>query len=230
MSLDLDVLCAVLHHEDEEATLACLESLDGIPHLLVEELRIRRIPAEEITRGEQPLPQGLHPGIHFAGFQCCPRPNLRPAPGAPYGTVSLQGLLEAHVETDPRCQTFHRCHEILARDDACQGSRRIVRGETPGEIPRGIELRRVPVRDFDHDDLQRHLPECVRVLRELIDDGHTVYVHCTAGIGRSPSVVVAYLHWVEHQRLQEAFDHVNSCRPCSPDLQAIRLASRDFKD
>ncbi len=94
----------------------------------------------------------------------------------------------------------------------------------------GIELRRVPVRDFDHDDLQRHLPECVRVLRELIDDGHTVYVHCTAGIGRSPSVVVAYLHWVEHQRLQEAFDHVNSCRPCSPDLQAIRLASRDFKD
>jgi len=94
----------------------------------------------------------------------------------------------------------------------------------------GIELRRVRVRDFDRDDLQRHLPECVRVLRELIDGGHTVYVHCTAGIGRSPSVVVAYLHWVEHQDLGDAFDHVNSCRPCSPDVQAIRLASRDFEE
>jgi atypical dual specificity phosphatase len=94
----------------------------------------------------------------------------------------------------------------------------------------GIELRRVPVRDFDRDDLQRHLPECVGVLRELIDDGHQVYVHCTAGIGRSPSVVVAYLHWVEHQELQEARDHVSSCRGCSPDLQAIRLATRDFEE
>jgi protein-tyrosine phosphatase len=92
----------------------------------------------------------------------------------------------------------------------------------------GIELRRVPVRDFDRDDLRRNLPECVRVLRELIEAGHTVYVHCTAGMGRSPSVVVAYLHWVEMRDLGEAFDHVNSCRPCSPDVQAIRLATDDF--
>lgn len=93
----------------------------------------------------------------------------------------------------------------------------------------GIELRRVRVRDFDREDLQRHLPECVRVLRELIDDGHTVYVHCTAGIGRSPTVVIAYLHWVERQGLHEARDHVSSYRHCSPDLQAIRLATGDFK-
>ncbi|HUT95835.1 MAG TPA: dual specificity protein phosphatase family protein [Thermoguttaceae bacterium] len=94
----------------------------------------------------------------------------------------------------------------------------------------GIELRRVPVRDFDQDDLRRNLPECVRVLRELIEGGHTVYVHCTAGMGRSPSVVVAYLHWVERRDLGEAFDHMNSCRPCSPDVAAIRLAGDDFAD
>jgi len=94
----------------------------------------------------------------------------------------------------------------------------------------GIELRRMPVRDFDQDDLRRNLSECVRVLGELIEGGHTVYVHCTAGMGRSPSVVVAYLHWVEHRDLEEAFYHVNSCRPCSPDLRAIRLAGDDFAD
>jgi atypical dual specificity phosphatase len=92
----------------------------------------------------------------------------------------------------------------------------------------GIEVRRVPVRDFDPDDLQRKLPECVRVLRALIEDGHTVYAHCTAGMGRSPTVVVAYLHWVEQRDLDEAAGHVISCRPCSPDLHAIRAASDDF--
>jgi protein-tyrosine phosphatase len=92
----------------------------------------------------------------------------------------------------------------------------------------GIELRRVPVRDFDRDDLRRNLPECVRVLDQLIEEGHTVYVHCTAGMGRSPSVVVAYLHWVEGWDLDEALRHVDSCRPCSPDTQAIRLAGDDL--
>jgi len=92
----------------------------------------------------------------------------------------------------------------------------------------GVELRRVPVRDFDGEDLQAHLPECVRALGELIDDGQTVYCHCTAGMGRSPSVVVAYLHWVEQWDLDEAAGHVHQCSPCSPNIQAIRLARDDF--
>ncbi|OHB81218.1 MAG: hypothetical protein A2V98_00520 [Planctomycetes bacterium RBG_16_64_12] len=90
-----------------------------------------------------------------------------------------------------------------------------------------IELRRVPVRDFDRDDLRKNLPECIRSLGELIGEGHTVYVHCTAGMGRSPSVVVAYLHWVEQWDLDEAAAHMHRCRPCSPDIEAIRLAGDD---
>ncbi|MHC4399758.1 MAG: dual specificity protein phosphatase family protein [Planctomycetota bacterium] len=88
----------------------------------------------------------------------------------------------------------------------------------------GIEVSRLPVRDFDREDLQRRLPACVAALSRLLEDGHTVYVHCTAGIGRSPSVVVAYLHWDERWDLEEARDHVTGCRPCSPDLVAIRNA------
>lgn len=91
----------------------------------------------------------------------------------------------------------------------------------------GIEVRRVPVRDFDPESLRLGLPECVRVLDELLGDGHTVYVHCSAGINRSPSVVIAYLHWIEGRPLDEAAAHVMQRRACDPYVEAIRLASED---
>lgn len=91
-----------------------------------------------------------------------------------------------------------------------------------------IEFRRAPVRDFDPESLQTNLPACVRVLDGLLSDGHTVYVHCTVGAGRAPSVVIAYLHWAGQWDLDKAVDHVSRCRPCQPNLQAIRLAGEDW--
>jgi len=61
----------------------------------------------------------------------------------------------------------------------------------------GVEVRRGPVRDFDPEDLRRNLPKCVEVLDELLHQGHAVYVHCNMGINRSPTIVIAYLHWVQ---------------------------------
>lgn len=91
----------------------------------------------------------------------------------------------------------------------------------------GVEVRRVPVRDFDLADLQRNLRRCVAALEELLRAGHTVYVHCNAGINRSPSTVIAYLHWAEDWALDEALIHVHACRDCDPYLEAILLAGED---
>ena len=71
----------------------------------------------------------------------------------------------------------------------------------------GVEVRRVPVWDFDKDDLRRQLPECVNVLDELLRKGRTVYVHCNMGVNRSPSIVIAYLHWIQGWSLEKATDH-----------------------
>jgi len=90
-----------------------------------------------------------------------------------------------------------------------------------------LALRHVPVRDFDAEDLRKNLPVCVQALGELLRKGHTVYVHCTAGLGRSPSVVITYLHWVQQFELDKAVRLMQQCRPCSPNLEAIRLASED---
>ena len=90
-----------------------------------------------------------------------------------------------------------------------------------------VELRRVPVRDFDHEDLRKNLATSVRILDRLLSDGHTVYVHCSVGASRSPSVVIAYLHWVMQWDLDKALDHVSRRRPCQPNLEAIRQAGED---
>ena len=85
----------------------------------------------------------------------------------------------------------------------------------------GIKVCRVPVRDFDESDLQQKLPECVAALRGLLEQGHTVYLHCTAGVNRSPTVAIAYLHWCVGWELDTAVKHVQKCRYCSPKVDAI---------
>lgn len=91
---------------------------------------------------------------------------------------------------------------------------------------RSAELvwRNVAVRDFDVVDLRRKLPQCVMALDGLLAAGHTVYLHCTAGVGRSPTVAAAYLHWYQAWPLEQALRHLRSCRDCSPRGAAIRDA------
>jgi hypothetical protein len=94
----------------------------------------------------------------------------------------------------------------------------------------GIEVRRVPVRDFDPDDLRRNLPQCVTVLDELLNSGRTVFLHCNAGVNRSPTVAIAYLCWIEGWPLEVATEHVVTSHPCDPYLESIRLASEDRRE
>ena len=91
----------------------------------------------------------------------------------------------------------------------------------------GVEFRRIPVQDFNPEDLRQKLPACVQALDGLVRAGHTVYVHCSAGANRSPSVVVAYLHWLQGMGFDEAVAYVIKRRSCDPYLEAIRLATED---
>ncbi len=88
-----------------------------------------------------------------------------------------------------------------------------------------IEIRRCPVEDFNQEDLRRRLPACVGALHDLLRAGHVVYVHCTAGMNRSPTVIMAYLLWVERVTLDEAISQVVGQRYCDPSLWAIKMAT-----
>jgi len=96
---------------------------------------------------------------------------------------------------------------------------------------------RFPITDFCPHDLRVRLPAAVAtILRAghapLPDDGSpsgpdTLYVHCTAGMGRAPGVALGYMYWVLGMDLLEAHRALTSLRPCHPKLDSIRQATVD---
>ena len=94
---------------------------------------------------------------------------------------------------------------------------------------RSMVYRNVPVIDFDDLDLTQKLPACVEALDDLLKDGHKVYVHCTAGVTRSPTVVAAYLHWRLPWSLEEALDRLQILRRCNPRGDLIQHAGRAIR-
>ena len=71
--------------------------------------------------------------------------------------------------------------------------------------------------DFDADSLRVGLPKAVASMDKALREGHVVYCHCTAGMGRSPGVAIAYLYWcLNFESLDQAYDFLTSKRPCGP--------------
>ena len=84
------------------------------------------------------------------------------------------------------------------------------------------------MRDFDYDDQRRVLTLAVKALSRLLALGHTVYLHCNVGRGRSPLVAMAYLYWCRCSSLEEAIAHVEERRACSPMTELLEVARQDL--
>lgn len=130
---------------------------------------------------------------------------------APLDEDDFQQLKAAHVTAILSLQT---------EEDETDG------GESESALAEasGMKFVSVPVMDFDKLELIRKLPACVNELEQHISSGEVVYLHCTAGVNRSPTVAVAYLHWKKQWPLEKALEHVQDCRRCVPDVEAIRKA------
>lgn len=93
-----------------------------------------------------------------------------------------------------------------------------------------IEYVRIEAVDFDPNSLRATLPRAVSALEKAQRRAGKVYVHCTAGLGRSPAVAIASLFWLHDFDLDEAYEYVTSIRPCGPNKDAIRGATFDILD
>ncbi len=164
------------------------------------------------------------------GLKACP--YMRAEYVVDHGQILPQLFIGSHPENVDDIDRLRRDARITAvlnlqTDEDMESARLAWESLEAQYKTSGMELWRVPVRDFDLEDLRDKLPACVRTLDRLLSAGHTVYLHCTAGTGRSPTVAIAYLHWCRGWELVRAAEYVQQQHPCSPNVEAIRLATWD---
>ena len=80
----------------------------------------------------------------------------------------------------------------------------------------GITPVRIPIIDMDKRDLGRHLDTAVSALASAVSSGQRVFVHCTAGLNRSPTVIIAYLVAHRDMTLEDASAWVTTRHECVP--------------
>ncbi len=80
----------------------------------------------------------------------------------------------------------------------------------------GLDYERFEIRDFVEDAVRRAIVKAMGKLHELfemLDEDEDVYVHCTAGINRSPSVALGYALLRDGLSADEVLARARAARP-----------------
>ena len=86
----------------------------------------------------------------------------------------------------------------------------------------GISAQRVIITDFDDRSLLAGLDEAVSAVNDMISGGHMTYLHCTAGVNRSPTTAIAWLTRHGGLSIDDAWDQVTSRRRCMPNRKVLQ--------
>uniref|UniRef100_A0A1I7VU48 Dual specificity protein phosphatase 19 n=1 Tax=Loa loa TaxID=7209 RepID=A0A1I7VU48_LOALO len=73
------------------------------------------------------------------------------------------------------------------------------------------------VLDLPWSNIEQHFDKCHKFMKEAVEDGGNVLVHCNAGVSRSPTIVLSYIMRYNRMTLREALEHVNAIRKVSPN-------------
>lgn len=91
----------------------------------------------------------------------------------------------------------------------------------PPPYNKQLTIKSVPLDDYGSSDIASVLAECAAFINAAQKNGGACLVHCSQGMNRSPTIVLAYLVSSErtHWPLREAWLHVRSRRPMVSPLR-----------
>jgi protein tyrosine phosphatase (PTP) superfamily phosphohydrolase (DUF442 family) len=165
--------------------------------------------------------------------------NLSAGMGMGYNKILENLIVGSQPESDTDIQRLFGDEgvrvilNLLTDDDIKKTSKYDI--ESRNRKCKGLDIRHkhIPIQDFDEESVQKELPRAVAELQWAISLGKMVYVHCNAGMGRSPGVALAYLYWFGvHPDLKtlftmdSAYDFFTKQRAgCGRNEKAIRGAT-----
>lgn len=85
----------------------------------------------------------------------------------------------------------------------------------PLPMPSSVKYHhRLDVRDVPTADIRTYLSTVADLITKVQEEGGRTLVHCVAGVSRSASFCIGYLIKAKGISLEDAYNHVLSCRPC----------------
>ncbi|MEB3273501.1 MAG: dual specificity protein phosphatase, partial [Prochlorothrix sp.] len=100
-------------------------------------------------------------------------------------------------------------------------------GALPPETPEQFQLITCPLPDQRHPDslTVKQLGQAVKVVEQELQFGRPVYVHCFAGLERSPTVCLTYLCQSQNAEIWEALQFLKEVYPAAcPSSEQLRVA------
>ena len=74
---------------------------------------------------------------------------------------------------------------------------------------KNINHKIIIIDDLFSENIIKVFKECI----EFIDKADKVYIHCTCGVSRSPTIVISYLMWKTHSDFKDVYFFVKKRRP-----------------
>eukprot|EP00928_Gymnodinium_smaydae_P067027 TRINITY_DN49968_c0_g1_i1.p1 TRINITY_DN49968_c0_g1~~TRINITY_DN49968_c0_g1_i1.p1 ORF type:complete len:220 (+),score=14.06 TRINITY_DN49968_c0_g1_i1:34-660(+) len=84
----------------------------------------------------------------------------------------------------------------------------------PPEAANGLHRHHVKILDSNDAHMTPHVAAAVLQMDRWLASGTNVLVHCSSGISRSATLVLAYLIVAQHWSLKRAYEHTRNARQC----------------
>ena len=89
-------------------------------------------------------------------------------------------------------------------------------------VMNGLEVRRAPIIDFNDGELERGISKALQELDAAMTKEGGVYLHCTAGLNRSPSIALVHLAVRRKMGLIAALEYLYERHRCQPIVGVVQ--------
>jgi hypothetical protein len=97
--------------------------------------------------------------------------------------------------------------------------------EQPCRFKDDFKYLKIPIDDDEKEHFLKYLEDTY----QFIESSNKVYIHCMAGVSRSPSITIAYLMKKNKWTLQESFDFLKSKRRCVRPNEGFQMQLKEYE-